>query len=190
VSRSRWLGLLAVLVLLAGALAGGLRDRAPQEDEALVAARAAAALPPCPAGLTTDLPPGSLPCFDGGPDVVVDRAPGTPLLVNVWATWCAPCVDEVPALVEFAEAARGRVDVVGVVHQDSPESVYAFAKTFGIRYPLVRDDLGGVLSHYGSGPPVTLLVRPDGTVAHVKNGVFRDLAEIEGAVAEHLGVRV
>ena len=187
-SRSRWAGLLAVLVLLAGALAAGLRDRAPEQDEALVAARAAAALPPCPPGLTTDLPPGPLPCFDGGPDVAVDRAPGTPLLVNVWATWCPPCVDEVPALVEFAARAQGRVGVVGVVHQDSPASVYAFAQAFGVRYPLVRDDAGGVLRRYGSGPPVTLLVRADGTVAFVRNGAFDDLEEIEDAVAEHLGV--
>jgi cytochrome c biogenesis protein CcmG, thiol:disulfide interchange protein DsbE len=190
VSRSRWAGLLAVLVLLAGALVVGLRDRAPREDEALAAARSAAALPPCPAGLTTDLHEGALPCFDGGPDVPVHRAPGTPLLVNVWATWCPPCVDEVPALVSFADAARGRVGVVGVVHQDSPASVYAFAQAFGVRYPLVRDDAGGVLRRYGSGPPVTLLVRADGTVAHVQNGAFDDLAEIEDAVAEHLGVRV
>ena len=189
-TRSRRAGLLAVLVLLAGALVVGLRDPAPQEDAALVQARAAAALPPCPAGLTTDLPEGALPCFDGGPDVPVHRAAGVPLLVNVWATWCPPCVDEVPALVEFAEGARGRVGVVGVVHQDSPASVYAFAKAFGVRYPLVRDDAGGVLRRYGSGPPVTLLVRADGSVAFVRNGAFRDLAEIEDTVRTHLGVSV
>lgn len=189
-SRVRWGGLLAVLVLLAGALVLGLRDRPAQEDPELAAARVAAALPACPPGLTTDLPEVALPCFGGGPDVPVSRPPGRPLLVNLWATWCPPCVDEVPALVEFAAAAQGRVGVVGVVHQDSPASVYAFAQAFGVRYPQVRDDAGDVLRRYGSGPPVTLLVRADGSIAHVQNGAFSDLAQIEDAVATHLGVRV
>ena len=189
-SRARWGGLLAVLVLLVAALVVGLVDRAPAEDPQLAAARQAAALPPCPPGLTTDLPAITLPCFDGGPDVAVSQPPGRPTLVNVWGTWCAPCVDEVPALGAFAAAAGDRVGVVGVVHQDSPASVYAFVQSFGVRYPQVRDDTGDVLRRYGSAAPVTLLVRADGTVAHVRSGAFRDLAQIEDAVATHLGVRV
>jgi len=190
VSRLRVPALLAVLVLLVVAGVVGLRDPAPREDAQLAAARAAAALPACPAGLTTDLPAGTLPCFDGGPAVPVAQAPGRPMLVNLWATWCAPCVDEVPALVRFAAEAQGRVGVVGVVHQDSPASVYAFAQAFSVDYPLVRDDAGDVLRRYGGGPPITLLVRADGTIAHVQSGAFRDLAQIESAVARHLGVQV
>jgi len=189
-ARARLLGLLAVLALLGVALLLGARDRAPAEDPALAAARAAAALPACPAGLTTDLPPGVLPCYAGGPDVQVSAAPGRPMLVNLWATWCGPCVDEVPELVRFAAEAGDRVGVVGVVHQDSAESVYAFARQFGINYPLVRDDAGDVLRRYGSGPPRTLLVAPDGAIAYVKVGAFRSLEQLEDAVAEHLGVRL
>ena len=147
VTRPRWAGLLAVLVLLAGALVVGLRDRAPQEDPApgrRPRRRGAARLPARARPPTC--PRVALPCFGGGPDVArAPRRPARPLLVNVWATWCPPCVDEVPALVAFADAAQGRVGVVGVVHQDSPASVYAFAQAFGVRYPLVRDDAGGVL---------------------------------------------
>ena len=189
-ARTRLLGLLAVLALLGAALYVGTRDRTPAEDPALAAARAAAALPGCPAGLTTDLPPAVLPCFAGGPDVQVSAAPGRPMLVNLWATWCGPCVDEVPELVRFTAEAGDRVGVVGVVHQDTPQSVYAFAKQFGINYPLVRDDAGDVLRRYGSGPPRTLLVAADGTVTHVQVGAFRSLAQLEDAVATHLGVRL
>ena len=194
-TRPRVLGLLAVLALLVGAVGygtvgDGTRDRAPAEDPRLAALRTAAALPPCPVGLTTDLPARALPCFAGGPDVQVSAPPGRPLLVNLWATWCGPCVDEVPELVQFAREAGGRVGVVGVVHQDSPESVYAFARAFSVNYPLVRDDAGDVLRRYGSGPPRTLLVAPDGTIAYVKVGAFRSLHQVEDAVAEHLGVRV
>lgn len=200
-TRGRLVGLIAVLALLGAALAVGARDRAPAGRDAaatsaptltpaLVAARAAAALPPCPAGITTDLPDLRLPCYAGGPDVRVSAAPGRPLLVNLWATWCGPCVAEVPELVRFAAKAGDRVGVVGVVHEDSPDSVYAFAKAFGVNYPLVRDDLGDVLRRYGPGPPITLLVRPDGSVAHVQVGAFPTLEAVEDAVATHLGVRV
>ena len=60
-----------------------------------------------------------LPCLGGGPDVDLrSAAPGRPTLVNVWATWCPPCVEEVPDLVAFADAADGRVGLVGVLTQD------------------------------------------------------------------------
>lgn len=193
--RGRLLGLLAVLALLAVALVVGLRggdepEAAPSVSPQLLAARTAAALPPCLPGLTTELPALSLPCFDGGPAVRADAPPGRPLLVNIWATWCPPCVDEVPELVAFAAKAGDRVGVVGVVTEDTPESVYAFAKAFGVNYPLVRDDLGDVLRRYGVGPPITLLVTADGRVASVQRGAFPTLAAVEDAVATHLGVRL
>ncbi len=193
-TRGRGLGLLVVLALLVAALVTGARGHAPAAapppDPALESLRAAAALPPCPGGLTTDLPALSLPCFAGGPDVPVSRAPGRPLVVNLWATWCAPCVDEVPELVALSRRAGDRVGVVGVVHQDTPESVYAFARAFGISYPLLRDDGGAVLRRYGPGPPITLFVRPDGTVAHVEQGTFDSGEELRRAVARHLDVRL
>lgn len=191
-SRTRLAGLATVLVLLAAALVLGGRDRAaaPVADPALVAAQAATRLPDCTGGLTTDLPELTLPCFAGGPDVAVSAAPGRPTLVNLWATWCPPCVDEVPELVAFAAEAGDRVGVVGVVHQDDPRSVYAFAEAFGVNYPLLRDDAGTVLRRYGPGPPLTLFVDAGGTVRHVQAGAFRSLAELEGAVATHLGVRL
>lgn len=199
-TRGRLAGLLVVLVLLAAALVVGARNRLPASPAAstsattltpaLLAARTAAALPACPPGLTIDLPAMRLPCMAGGADVSASAPPGRPTLVNLWATWCGPCVAEVPELVQFAAEAGERVGVVGVATEDSPDSVYAFAKAFGINYPLVRDDLGDVLRHYGSGVPKTLLVTADGQVAHVQVGEFPTLGAVEDAVAAHLGVRV
>ncbi len=193
-TRGRLLALVAVLAVLAGALVVGSRGSgapAPAApDPSLAAARAAADLPACPPGLTTALPGGELPCFGDGPAVAVAQAPGRPTVLNLWATWCGPCVEEVPALVAFAARAGDRVGVVGVVHEDSPESVYAFARQFGIRYPLVRDDAGDVLRHFGPGPPITVLVRADGSVAHVQVGAYADEQALVQDVADHLGVPV
>lgn len=179
---------LAAVVL--AACTSGADGPAPAGEPDLAAARAAADLPPCQGPLATDLPQVTLPCYDGGADVALSGAPGRPMLINLWATWCTPCVDEVPALVRFAERAGERVGVVGVVHKDSATSVYAFAQAFGIGYPLVRDDGGVVLPRYGGAAPRTLLVTADGRVADVHVGAFRDVADIEREVAEHLGVRL
>ena len=194
-----------MLALLVAALALGVRGgpqpaaspgvaaRPAALSQELQQARMVAALPPCPAGLSTDLPALLLACMAGGPDVDVSGAPGRPTLVNIWGTWCGPCVREVPLLVQFAAAAGDRVTVVGVATEDSPASVYAFAKAFGVNYPQVRDDSGEVLRHfasYGAGVPKTVLVRADGTIAHVQVGELTSLAAVRAVVAEHLGVRL
>lgn len=192
-TRLRLFGLLAVLALLAGAVSYGGHDRpeATAEDAVdLAPLRAAAGLAPCPTGLGPDLPPVALPCLGGGPDVRLDAAPSGPMLVNVWGTWCPPCVDEVPTLVDFAARAEGRVAVLGVLTSDTEQSALTFAQTFGMRYPNVVDDDGLVRARYGGGTPLTLLLDGEGTVVHVESGQLADAAELDALVARHLGVRV
>ena len=85
----------------------------------------------------------------------------------------------------------GRVGVVGVLHHDDVASRgLAFSRDFGMRYPSVVDDDGEVLRAFPPGPPVTLFLDAEGRVVHTRSGAFRDLAEIEALVAEHLGVRL
>ena len=197
-SRSQWWALAGVLVLLLAALA--LRDRgpalagagepAPVQPE-LAQLREQVALDPCPVGLGTALPDVVLPCLGGGDAVALRSAPpGRPTVVSVWASWCAPCADEVPALVALDEAAGDRVGVVGVLTQDEQRRGLAFSRDFGIRYPSLVDDDGDVLRAFQPGPPVTLFLDAGGRVVHTRSGALRDLAELEALVAEHLGVRV
>lgn len=189
--RAPGLVLGVVAVLLAGSVA--LRERPadpPVRATAdLAALRTEAALTPCPAGLGPELPDLVLPCLGGGPDVALrSAAPGRPLLVNVWASWCAPCAEEVPELVAFAAKAGGRVGVVGVLNTDTAERGLAFSRDFGIRYPSIVDDDGAVLRAFPPGPPVTLFLDAQGHVVATKSGAFGDLAELEVLVARHLGV--
>ncbi len=190
--RSQWWALLGIAVLLVAALL--LReDPAPAAPAGpdLAALRTAAALEPCPRGLGPELPDLVLPCLGGGPDVPLRaQAPGRPTLVNVWASWCAPCADEVPELVAFHERAGDRVGLVGVLTTDVLSRGLAFSRDFGMRYPSVVDDDGEVLRAFPPGPPVTLFLDAEGRVVHSRSGAFRDLAELEGLVAEHLGVRL
>jgi hypothetical protein len=80
------------------------------------------------------------------------------------------------------------VGLVGVLTTDTLQRGLAFSRDFGIRYPSVVDDDGEVLRAFPPGPPVTLFLDADGRVVHTRSGAFADLAEIEGLVAEHLGV--
>jgi thiol-disulfide isomerase/thioredoxin len=197
-STRRLLGLLAVGALLVAAFAVRAdREQAAPVTAAPVAAvdlaplRARAGLAPCPAGLGPALPELVLPCLGGGPDVALaSGAPGRPMLVNVWATWCPPCVAEVPELVAFADKAGDRVGLLGVLTQDTQRNGLEFAREFGMRYPNVVDDDGAVLRAFQPGPPVTLFLDAKGQVVHRESGAFTDLAEIEALVAEHLGVQV
>ena len=190
--RSQWWALLGIGVLLAAAVL--LReDPAPaaRPTADLSALRTAASLEPCPAGLGPQMPDVVLPCLGGGADVELRaQAPGRPTPVNVWASWCAPCAEEAPDLVAFHERAAGRVGVVGVLNVDVPSRGLAFSRDFGMRYPSLVDEDRVVLDAFPPGPPVTVFLDAEGRVVHTRSGAFRDLAEIEALVAEHLGVRL
>ena len=189
--RGQWAALAGVVLLLAGAFV--LRESRPEPEGGadLGRLRAAADLQPCPPGLGPELPDLVLPCLGGGPDVDLRAtAPGRPTLVNVWATWCPPCVEEVPDLVAFADKADGRVGLVGVLTQDPASNGLEFARQFGVRYPSVVDEQGEVFRAFRPGPPVTLFLDAQGRVVHKRSGKFDDLQEIEALVSEHLGVDV
>ena len=189
-TRGQWVGLLGVLLLLVTAFVVGQREpEPPGGDPGLDGLRAAAGLPACPPGLGLDVDL-SLPCLDGGPDVEVDAPLAGPTVVNIWGTWCAPCVDEVPELVAFAERAAGKVDVVGVLTSDTARNGLAFADDFDMTYPQVLDEQGEVRARYGAGAPLTLFLQADGTLVHVESGAMESLQEIEDLAATHLGVRL
>ncbi len=190
-SRGQWAGLVGVVLLLGGAFAVRAAEGEPAAapDPRVVELREAADLAACPEGLGPELPDLVLPCLGGGPDVALtSTAPGRPTLVNVWATWCPPCVEEVPDLAAFAERAGDRVGLVGVLTQDSQTSALEFARQFGMRWPSVVDDQGEVFRAFRPGPPVTLFLDASGRVVHKRSGKFDDVAEIERLVQQHLGV--
>ena len=188
-SRRQVVGFVIVLSLIGVALV--LRFRGSSDDDQLVSLRRAAALQPCPPGLGADLPDVRLGCLGGGDAVRLrDRGTGRPTLVNIWGSWCRPCVAEVPTLIGFATKAAGRVDVVGIDTEDDPKLALTFAAQYGMRYPSLVDDDKLVLRRYGGGPPVTLLLDGSGRIRYAHRGQLHSLAEVEQLVAEHLGVRL
>lgn len=95
---------------------------------------------------------------------------GRPLLLNLWASWCAPCREEMPDLSAFAEA-NPDVAVIGVAVRDRPEDARAFAAEIGVGYPLALSNSSFEESYPNFGLPVTYFIREDGVIREVHNGI-------------------
>jgi cytochrome c biogenesis protein CcmG, thiol:disulfide interchange protein DsbE len=134
------------------------------------------------------LPALDLTCPGGG-SLDLGRAPGVPTVVNLWASWCGPCREELPLVQDLADAAGDRLAVVGVISRDGAPQAASFATDAGATFPSAYDGEGELMAELGlGGLPYTYLLDADGGIAHVQVGPVADLAELEGLVAEHLGV--
>lgn len=114
----------------------------------------------------------------GGGTVSLAGYRGRFVVVNFFASWCPPCQQEEPQLVEFAAAHRGKdaPAVIGVVFSDSAGNAASFARSNGVGWPIVTDAGGRIALAYGvADPPDSFLVGPDGRiVADVVGGVTAD----------------
>jgi cytochrome c biogenesis protein CcmG/thiol:disulfide interchange protein DsbE len=99
---------------------------------------------------------------------------GTPLVVNFFASWCPSCLAEMPSFERASHDYPGRVIIVGVDTQDSPQEGLRLARQLGITYPLLADTTHADLyaSLQGQGMPVTAFIRRDGTVKRVYSGAL------------------
>ena len=88
---------------------------------------------------------------------------GTPVIVNVWASWCAPCRTETPLLQRTWEAHGGEVMILGVASKDVPASSLDFMDEFAVGYPNIFDSSGKIRSRLGlRGFPTTYVFGADG----------------------------
>ena len=116
-------------------------------------------------------PDFTLPVLDAGP---ADPAPihlsehrGHVVLVNFWATWCPPCVEETPSLEALSTKMRRLgVEVIGVSVDQDPSAVKKFITGHNLSFPIVRDPDQKVASQYGTLKfPETYILDRDGRVA-------------------------
>jgi thiol-disulfide isomerase/thioredoxin len=108
------------------------------------------------------------------PDVQGNAQPlsqwkGRPMVVNFWATWCAPCVQEMPELSSLqSELAPRHIQIVGI-GIDSPSNIAEFSKKYKIAYPLYVAGMSGTelsrqFGNQAGGLPFTVLIGADGQV--------------------------
>jgi cytochrome c biogenesis protein CcmG/thiol:disulfide interchange protein DsbE len=114
---------------------------------------------------------------------------GQPALINVWASWCSPCVTEHPLLLDAARQHAGELQVVGVVYQDTDEDAHAFLARYGDgAWPDVSDPSGSIALDLGvTGPPETFFVDAAGIVRYRQFGPLT--AEVMAEQLAALGIQ-
>lgn len=156
---------------------------------------AAADLADCPASdpdvsaRDDGLPDLTLPCLGDGPDVRLAGLRGAPTVINLWASWCTPCRDELPLFADLA--ATGKVRVVGISVQDDPGASLSLLTDVDVHYASVMDYDGVTKAALRwVGLPMTLFVSEDGVVTHVERGQITTAEQLDSLVAQKLGVEV
>lgn len=134
------------------------------------------------------LPELTLPCLGGGRDVDLAGLRGEPTVVNVWASWCGPCREELPLIARLHDT--GKVRVLGIDIEDpQPRTALELAAESGVTYPSVADPKGDTQAPLRiAGYPQTVFVRADGTIAATRPGEYKQYADLVSDVREYLGV--
>jgi thiol-disulfide isomerase/thioredoxin len=143
-----------------GATACGGADAPDPSGSPGLPARNAADAPLLPTD-ALELPEFDLATYED----LVTQLRGTPILVNVWGSWCGPCRDEAPSLAAAHERFGDRVQFLGVDILDAREGARAFMREFGWAYPSVYDPPGAIRDGLGLlGQPWTLLYDASGEI--------------------------
>lgn len=134
------------------------------------------------------IPSIRLPTLDGANVELPVAYAGKPVLINLWASWCGPCIEEMPELDRFtaAQGANG-TQVVGIALDDEA-AVRDFLTRIPVRYPILLDEAGprdaGVRLGNPKGVlPYTVLLSADGRLLKQKIGPFQH-GEIDNWVAD------
>jgi cytochrome c biogenesis protein CcmG/thiol:disulfide interchange protein DsbE len=133
------------------------------------------------------------------PDITLERVDGDaavdlgdldgPAVINLWATWCAPCRREIPDLETFHRDLGDAVDVIGINIGDEPDQITNFLNDLdepAVTYTQLVDPLADVADHLGSSTlPVTVVVANGQIVERHDGPITAD--ELNDLIAPHLG---
>src|SRR5690606_2922543 len=125
--------------------------------------------------------------FDGEVVRLADYE-GRPLVVNLFASWCAPCIREMPAIERVKQEVGDRVAFLGIATNDRLEDAAALVEETGITWDVARDGSGEAAATLGAVVmPSTFLVDADGEIVEHHSGALTD-GELRDLLRRHFGV--
>lgn len=176
---------LPVALVLAACKPSGEATTPPQSQAPAPVAATPSTPTPAPASESADaeFPVLQLATIEGAPyDLAQHR--GKWVVVNFWATWCKPCVKEMPDLSAL-DTMREHIEVIGLAYDDTePKDIAAFLKAHPVSYPVAIVDTFDPPKSFATprGLPTTYLIAPDGKLAKKFMGPIT-AGDIENAIA-------
>ena len=121
---------------------------------------------------------------DEGDVVRLSDHRGSPVVLNFWASWCAPCRREMPALAQVSSELDGRVKFIGIDHQDLRDEALDLLQETGVRYPTAFDPSGSAAQDYElRGMPTTVFIDSEGRVLATSLGELTE-SELRTSILE------
>lgn len=174
---------------------GGSSASVPRADE-LAKAKAAAGIEDCPETKMTPprlkgMPALTLDCLGGGIPVRLAGLDGKPTVINLWASWCGPCREELPLLAKAHRELGDRVQILGIdFADDAPDLAIKLAANSGVTYPLIADPTSLLkVDLLVVGLPQTVFVNARGTIVAMERRAYRSYDDLTAAISQHLGVK-
>jgi cytochrome c biogenesis protein CcmG/thiol:disulfide interchange protein DsbE len=127
--------------------------------------------------------------LDGGPERSLhELMDGRPIVVNFFASWCQPCIEEMPAFEQAHQALGDDVAFVGMALRDQPANAREIVATTGVTYPTFADPDDAALTYFGGvNMPTTVFLAPDGEILEVMSRPLTQ-ADLEAKLVEHYGL--
>lgn len=179
-TADNWLARAALPLLAGMALTLGACSDSDAELDPGSAAEApdySAALEAAPPKLAALYDGGEGGLVEGGAealDAELERLRGTPIVINLWASWCGPCREEFPIFQEQAAERLDEIAFIGVDVDDSAEYATTFLEDHPIPYPSYEDPDKEIAESYGAtfGLPATIFIDASGDVAYTHTGPY------------------
>jgi thiol-disulfide isomerase/thioredoxin len=134
-----------------------------------------------------------MPCLDGSSDINFHSIKG-PLIINVWASWCEGCREEMPYFIDlYANPVfkNGEIELLGIdVDERNAASGPNFIKSYGMSWPHLEDVDGRSKLVFGPGVPVTYFLDKHGEIVYKHIGAFLSKAQLYEAVEKYFEVKL
>ena len=130
----------------------------------------------------------SLPCINGGKSFLMESIKG-PAIINVWGSWCAPCIAEVPHF--RALAATKKVTIIGIdVEEPNMAAGRKFMSSHGMSWPVLYDPDGRTKAAFGLGVPVTWYLNSKGVIVYKHIGIVSSEKALFAEARKYLGAKL